>query len=251
VKPWPYPGLVAHRGGGSLAPENTVAAIRIGQSLGFRMHEIDVKLSKDEVAFLLHDSTLERTTTGKGPSAERTWIELCEYDSGLWHSEAFRGERIPSFEAVAKALQEKGTMINVEIKPSPGFEARTGEKVAEAAAALWRGAAVPPLLSSFSFEALMAAKRAVPDLPRGFLTRDIVNADWKRLEDLEAVSVHTDYRTFQAETLGRAHARGLRVLLYTVNDPEKARSYLDEGVDSIVTDNLAEFARLFPDAIAA
>jgi len=251
VKPWPYPGLVAHRGGGSLAPENTVAAIRVGQSLGFRMHEIDVKLSKDEVAFLLHDSTLERTTTGKGPSAERTWIELCEYDSGLWHSEAFRGERIPSFEAVAKALQEKGTMINVEIKPSPGFEARTGEKVAEAAAALWRGAAVPPLLSSFSFEALMAAKRAVPDLPRGFLTRDIVNADWKRLEDLEAVSVHTDYRTFQAENLGRAHARGLRVLLYTVNDPEKARSYLDEGVDSIVTDNLAEFARLFPDAIAA
>ena len=251
MKPWPYPGLVAHRGGGSLAPENTVAAIRIGQSLGFRMHEIDVKLSKDEVAFLLHDSTLERTTTGKGPSAERTWIELCEYDSGLWHSEAFRGERIPSFEAVAKALQEKGTMINVEIKPSPGFEARTGEKVAEAAAALWRGAPVPPLLSSFSFEALMAAKRAVPDLPRGFLTRDIVNADWKRLEDLEAVSVHTDYRTFQAENLGRAHARGLRVLLYTVNDPEKARSYLDEGVDSIVTDNLAEFARLFPDAIAA
>jgi len=59
VKPWPYPGLVAHRGGGSLAPENTIAAIRLGQSLGFRMHEIDVKLSKDEVAFLLHDSTLE------------------------------------------------------------------------------------------------------------------------------------------------------------------------------------------------
>jgi len=251
VKPWPYPGLVAHRGGGSLAPENTIAAIRVGQSLGFRMHEIDVKLSKDEVAFLLHDSTLDRTTSGKGPSSERTWIDLCEYDSGLWHSEAFRGERIPSFEAVAKALQEKGTLINVEIKPNPGFEARTGEKVAEAAAALWRDAAVPPLLSSFSFDALMAAKRAVPDLPRGFLTRDIVSADWRRLEDLEALSVHTDHRTFQGENLGRAHARGLRVLLYTVNDPEKARSYLDEGVDSIVTDNLAEFARLFPDAIAA
>jgi len=251
VKPWPYPGLVAHRGGGSLAPENTIAAIRVGQSLGFRMHEIDVKLSKYEIPFLLHDSTLDRTTSGKGPSWERTWVELCEYDSGLWHSEPFRGERVPSFEAVAKALQEKGTLINVEIKPNPGFEARTGEKVAEAAAALWRDAAIPPLLSSFSFEALMAAKRAVPALPRGFLTRDIVGADWKRLEDLEAVSVHTDYRTFQMDNLARAHGGGMRVLLYTVNDPEKARSYLDEGVDSIVTDNLAEFARIFPDAIAA
>jgi glycerophosphoryl diester phosphodiesterase len=251
LKPWPYPGLVAHRGGGSLAPENTLGAIRLGQSLGYRMHEIDVKLSKDEVPFLLHDATLERTTSGKGPSCERTWAELQEYDSGAWHSEAFRGERLPSFEAVARALQEKGTLINVEIKPSPGFEARTGELVAQAAAELWRGADIPPLLSSFSFEALMAAKRAVPHLPRGFLTKDIVGADWKRLEDLEAVSVHTDHRTFLMENLDVAHRSGLRVLLYTVNDPEKARSYLDAGVDSLVTDNLAEFARLFPEAIAA
>ena len=251
MKPWPYPGIVAHRGGGSLAPENTIGAIRLGQSLGFRMHEIDVKLSKDETPFLLHDSTLERTTSGTGASCERTWVELSEYDAGLWHSAAFRGERLPSFEAVAAALQERGTLINVEIKPSPGFEVRTGEKVAQSAAALWRDGPVPPLLSSFSFEALMAAKAAAPHLPRGFLTRDIVSADWKRLEELEAVSVHTDFRTFQMENLERAHSRGLRVLLYTVNDPEKARSYLDAGIDSIVTDNLAEFARLFPDAIAA
>ena len=97
----------------------------------------------------------------------------------------------------------------------------------------------------------MAAKAAAPHLPRGFLTRDIVGADWKRLEELEAVSVHTDFRTFQMENLERAHSRGMRVLLYTVNDPEKARSYLDAGIDSIVTDNLAEFARIFPEAIAA
>ena len=251
MKPWPYPGLVAHRGGGTLAPENTIGAIRTGQLLGFRMHEIDVKLSRDEIPFLLHDSTLDRTTTGKGLSCERTWKELCEVDAGQWHSEAFRGERLPSFEDVARVLQEKGTLINVEIKPSPGFEARTGEKVAEAAASLWRDGPVLPLLSSFSFDALMAAKKAAPHLPRGFLTKDIVTADWKRLDELDATAVHTDWRTFQMENLARAHARGLRVLLYTVTDPEKARSYLDAGVDSIVTDNLAEFARLFPDAIAA
>ena len=62
-KDWPYPRLIAHRGGGSLAPENTLAAVRLGQSLGYRMHEIDVKLSLDAVPVLLHDEKLERTTS--------------------------------------------------------------------------------------------------------------------------------------------------------------------------------------------
>lgn len=251
MKPWPYPALVAHRGGGALAPENTLASIRLGQSLGYRMHEIDVKLSKDGVAFLLHDSTLDRTTRHKGPSCERTWKELAEMDAGAWYSEPFRGEKLPSFEAVARQLQENNTLINVEIKPSPGFEAVTGEMVATATIELWRDSAVAPLLSSFSFEALMAAKKAAPRLPRGWLTKEFVPGDWKHLEDLEAVSLHTDHRTFRMEELARVQAKGFRLLLYTVNDPEQARSYFEAGVDSLVTDNLAEFARRFPEAIRA
>ena len=251
MKPWPYPGLVAHRGGGSHAPENTLASIRMGQSLGYRMHEIDVKLSKDEVPFLLHDATLDRTTSGKGRSSERTWEELRAFDAGAWHSEAFRGEKLPSFEDAARLLIEKDTLINVEIKPSPGFEARTGEKLAEAAASLWCGAAVPPLLSSFSFEALMAARRAAPHLPRGFLVKEILNTTWPRLDELEAASVHTDHRAFAPDNLERAHGKGLRVLLYTINDAEAAQRFFDAGVDSIVTDSLAEFARRFPEAIRA
>jgi glycerophosphoryl diester phosphodiesterase len=251
MKDWPYPALVAHRGGGSLAPENTLGAIRVGQSLGYRMHELDVKLSKDGVAFLLHDATLDRTTTGKGPSCERTWAELCAFDAGLWHSEAFRGEPLASFEAAARLLQSKDTLINVEIKPSPGFETETGEKVAREASRLWRDAAAPPLLSSFSFDALMAAHRAAPELPCGWLTREIVAEDWSRLDALEAVSVHTDHRTLLVENIERAHATGLRVLLYTVNDPARAEALFAAGVDSIVTDNLAEFARRFPEALRA
>ena len=70
---WPYPRIFAHRGGGSLAPENTLAAIRTGQSLGYAAHEFDVKLSKDGIAMLLHDATLERTTTGRGRACELDW----------------------------------------------------------------------------------------------------------------------------------------------------------------------------------
>jgi len=130
VSPWPYPRIFAHRGGGSLAPENTLAAIRLGQDLGFGAHEFDVKLSKDEVAMLLHDDTLERTTDGKGRACELGWAELCRLDAGGWHSQAFRGEPIPRFDAAARLLIAGGTLANVEIKPADGFDRITGERVA-------------------------------------------------------------------------------------------------------------------------
>ena len=249
MTPWAYPRIFAHRGGGSLAPENTLAAIRLGQSLGYRAHEFDVKLSKDGIAFLMHDPTLERTTSGRGASCERTWAELCTFDAGAWHSEGFRGERLPSLEEAARLLRSRGTLANIEIKPSPGFERVTGEVVAREAASLWHEESVPPLLSSFTFDALVAAREAVPELPRGWLTKEIVPEDWERLERLEAVSVHTDFRTLDRANIAKAHDRGLRVLLYTVNDPDLAEELLAAGVDGLFTDNLDVFARRFAASI--
>ena len=82
---WPYPRLIAHRGGGSLAPENTLAALKLGASLGYRASEFDVKLSRDAVPFLLHDSKLERTTNGVGIAGEFDWSVLEGLDAGAWH----------------------------------------------------------------------------------------------------------------------------------------------------------------------
>ena len=246
MKSWPYPRLFAHRGGGSLAPENTLAAVRLGQSLGYAAHEFDVKLSKDGVAMLLHDDTLERTSTGKGRAADFTWKELLAFDAGSWHSEAFRGERLASFEDVARALIERGHLANVEIKPSKGLERETGTAVARAAAKLWAGAKVPPLLSSFSFDALMAARQAAPQLPRGWLIGEFGEADWARLETLGAVSLHTNYKKFEVEDVKRLHDRGYRVMLYTVNEPDVAARLFDAGVDGIFTDNLKVLAERFP-----
>ena len=249
MKPWPYPRIFAHRGGGSLAPENTLAAIRMGQSLGYEGHEFDVKLSRDAVAMLLHDATLERTTSGRGRAADLDWSELVKLDAGAWHSDAFRGERLPTFEEAARLLRSKGTLANVEIKPTPGFERITGERVAAEALRLWQGAATPPLLSSFSFEALMAAKQAAPALPRGWLVDEFGAEDWKRLEDLEAVSLHTDYKEVARVDIARLHQRGCRLLLYTVNDVSRAARLLEMGADGLFTDNLREFAARFPDGI--
>jgi glycerophosphoryl diester phosphodiesterase len=251
MKPWPYPRLVAHRGGGSLAPENTLAAFRLGQELGYAAHEFDVKLSKDGVPMLLHDDTLERTTSGKGRAADFTWDELARLDAGAWHSEAFRGERLASFEDVARLLQSKGTLAHIEIKPTPGFERETGLRVAQAAARLWKDAPVPPLFSSFSFEALMAAKEAAPHIPRGWLTDRIGAEDWERAKALGGVSVHTNHKKLDPANIARAHDAGYRILTYTVNDMGTAERLFGAGVDGLFTDNLREFAARFPDAIRA
>ena len=166
---WPYPRWIAHRGAGKLAPENTLAAFKHGASHGYRMFECDVKLSADGVPFLLHDATLERTTSGKGIAGERAWGELSKLDAGSWHSAAFANEALPTLDMIARYCIAGGYFLNIEIKPTPGHEAATGSAVADAAARLWPPSTVPPLLTSFAPDALEAAQAAQPELPRGLL----------------------------------------------------------------------------------
>ena len=80
MKPWPFPLWIAHRGAGKLAPENTLAAFRLGAAHGYRAFECDVKLSADGVPFLLHDDTLERTSNGQGIAGEQPWAVISQLD---------------------------------------------------------------------------------------------------------------------------------------------------------------------------
>ena len=243
---WPWPRLFAHRGGGSLAPENTLGAISLGQSLGYTAHEIDVKLTLDGVLILLHDPTLERTTNGKGRAADLPWSALRELDAGSWHSPAFAGERIPSFEEAAALFRSHDTKVHIEIKPTPGFDMATGRAVALATRELFHGAPVPPIFSSFSFEALLAAREAAPEIGRAWLIDQFTEADWDRLARLEAVSLHTNHKKLDLAQVPRLHDKGYRVNLYTVNDPDRAQMLLDAGVDGLFTDSLEAFATRFP-----
>jgi glycerophosphoryl diester phosphodiesterase len=169
VNPSPWPLWIAHRGAGKLAPENTLAALRLGATHGYSAFECDVKLSADGVPFLLHDATLERTTSGRGVAGEHAWAELSRLDAGRWHSRTYAGEPMPTLDAVAAFCRANGHALNIEIKPTPGVERRTGEVTAREAARLWLGAAVPPLLSSFKAEALEGARETAPQLPRAVL----------------------------------------------------------------------------------
>ncbi|WP_427183313.1 glycerophosphodiester phosphodiesterase [Bordetella bronchialis] len=242
---WPYPRLIAHRGGGRLAPENTMAGMRAGAEHGYRMFEYDVKLSKDNVLVLLHDDDVDRTTDGKGPARGMTLAELTALDAGAWHSPAFAGARIPTLEEVARFTLANGIASNVEIKPCPGRETETGTAVALAARELWQGAAVPPLLSSFSEEALAAAHVAAPKLPRALLV-DKIPSDWRdRLVQHDCIGFNVNQKDVTPELVKAVHGAGYRLSAWTVNDPARARQLLDWGVDGIFTD---ELAAIRPDA---
>ncbi|SCU76604.1 glycerophosphodiester phosphodiesterase, cytosolic [Cupriavidus necator] len=239
---WRYPSHIAHRGAGKLAPENTLAAIRHGAGFGYRMFEFDVKLSADGKPVLMHDATLDRTTSGQGRVDALTLGELAQLDAGTWHSPAFAGEPVPTLAAIARYTQANGFMVNIEIKPVPCAEARTGAAVALDAQSLWAGAAVPPLLSSFSEEALAAAARVAPDLPRALLL-DQLPADWlERLRRLGCVALDANHRELDAAVIAAAHAAGFRVLCYTVNDPARAAQLLAWGLDGLITDAVDQIA---------
>src|SRR5260370_26910068 len=238
IDTWAYPRVVAHRGGGALAPENTLAAIDTGARLGLKMIEFDAKLSADNVVFLLHDDTVNRTSNGRGAAARMTYAELAALDAGSCRDARFAGERMPTLEQVAARCASLGLAANVEIKPCPGREAETGRLVAEEAARLWASSGVPPLLSSFSFTALAAARDAASALPRGMLFGAVPD-DWRAQTDsLECVSLHADHRGLDAPLVARIKAAGLFILAYTVNDPARARLLAAWGVDSICTDRI-------------
>lgn len=239
---WPYPARAAHRGGGALAPENTIAALRTGAAFGYRMAEVDVKLSADGVPVLMHDDTVDRTTDGSGRVAAMTLHELQRLDAGRWHSPDCAGERIPTLAGVAAFLLAAGVCANLEIKPCAGREGETGAVAAREARLLWRQAGVPPLLSSFSEAALGAARLAAPELPRALLL-DALAGDWiARCHALECVAVVVNQGALTPEAVAHARQAGLRVATYTVNDPQRAGELAAWGVDCIITDAIDRIA---------
>ncbi len=238
---WPYPRWIAHRGAGKLAPENTLAAFRLGAAHGYRMFECGAKLSADGVVFLMHDATLELTTNGQGIGGNLPWHTLSQLDAGGWHSRTYSGETLPTLEALARFCQANAYLLNIEIKPTPGTESITGEAVAYLVARLWQGAAVPPLLTSFKPDALLAAQTAVPELPRGLLVDTFWSGWLDKAQELGCVAVVANYTLWNAVTVAQVHSAKLRCLSYTVNDECTTQHLLTLGTDGIITDRVDLF----------
>lgn len=246
-RPWPYPRVIAHRGGGALGPENTIAAIEVGRGHGFRAVEVDAMLARDDVPVLMHDPTVDRTTDGKGPVRALTAAELQRLDAGGCFGAAYRGERVPTLAAAIRHCRAHGVWIDIEIKPGHGDARRTGAVVARTAVELYADCVRPggdcaesidpraPLLSSFSREALAAARETAPDLPRGWITSRVPQ-DWRaQLAAPGCVALHTNHRNLTRAVARAIKDAGYWLFCYTVDDPARARQILDWGVDALCT----------------
>ena len=232
---WSFPKIIAHRGGGTLAPENTLAALRCGFLHGFRAVEFDVMALTDGALVLMHDTELGRTVAGSGSIADQTAATLSVADAGAWFSPEYAGEHVPSFTQAAQFCLQHGMKMNVEIKPLPGLESETGRAVAAACVDLPNDSV---LLSSFSVAALRAAQASAPGVARGLLVEGLLS-DWQpQLEQLGAVSLHAQASALTAAQAAAVKHAGFGLMCYTVNDPEQARALFDWGVDAICTDRL-------------
>jgi len=240
-RPWPHPRIIGHRGGGTLAPENTLAGIRKASESGLGAVEFDVMLSADKVPVLIHDETLERTTNGSGSVSATPYAGLAALDAGAWFGPRYRGERLPTFEQAGKLCAELGLWANVEIKPAAGFERETAQIACELVGTLWASAARKPLLSSFQRTCIEVAGAVVPEFERGFLT-DRIEPGWREAaRELGCVSVHCNCAYLTKAQAYEIKSAGFGLLCYTVNEADLARRLFSWGVDAIFTDRLDLF----------
>lgn len=250
---WVFPRLIAHRGGGILAPENTILAIDTGIKYGIPAVEFDVMLSKDNVPFLMHDEDLCRTV---GETAFKNQLlcnvnsaDVANIDAGSWFNPPVAGVTIPRFEDVIKHCMTNNVWMNIEIKPSTGYETITGQVVSDLTAKYFPPTDTQtnyPLFSSFSFESLLAAKKHAPHIARGYLIESVRHTpEWKeQMVQVEAVAVHTDHKFLRDEDIAEIKGLGYGLFCYTVNDQETADDLTRRGVDAFCTDRLDIFGKL-------
>ncbi len=230
------PKIIGHRGVAAYAPENTLEGIHTAADMGVEWVELDVKLTKDQVPIIFHDDTLDRTTNGSGPVAERTLDDLRELECGSWFSDSFAGISIPTLEEALDVLLERELGLNLEIKACPGRDRETAEAALDILSQIWDDHE-RLLVSSFSLVSLETALELAQDWPRGLLIGEEWLENWAELADfLQVSTINVNAKTITREEIDAVMDKGLPVLAYTVNDVEEARRLLRWGVDGVFSD---------------
>lgn len=240
---WPYPKIVAHRLCGTLAPENTLGALKKAAALGVKAVETDVMLTRDGVAIISHDPVLGRAVASDAAVADLTLKDLRKLDAGIRFGAAWRGEKVPLLTEVIDFALAHGIFLNLEIKPSTDDLAdATARETVRIVRERFSGTA-QPLLSSFSRAALKAAQIAAPDIPRGLLLEGTV-PDWATAaQDLQVRTVHPD-ASMDAAFAAEAHDHGWGVMSWTIDDPAEARKLVAYGADALCTNRPDRLLRI-------
>ena len=234
----PRPTIFAHRGSKNHAPENTLAAFKLALAQGAPAIELDVKLTADGEIVVFHDRTLDRTTGGTGRLQDQTLASLKALDAGSHFSPAFKGEPIPTLAEVFEAVGRQ-VFINIELTNYASPKDQLPDKVAELIIKFDLQDGV--MFSSFNRYALQRAKQLLPAVPLGLLALPgIIGAPargWLGRQWVAYQALHPALVDATPGLISKAHQRGHRVHVYTVNKREDMLRLFQHGVDGIFTDD--------------
>jgi len=229
------PAVIAHRGNSSIAPQNTMAAFEAAWRGGADYIELDVQVTADGDAAVIHNGTLDETTSGSGPVAERPAAEIAGLDAGSWFSPVYAGQRVPLLAEVLEFLRTH-PQIGLVLEIKGEWPAGPLEGVLDAASAPFLQGRL--VVESFSHSTMATARDLAPQLRRDLL---ISSADVGLLDlcaDLGVGGVGPDCRMLlqQPDLCDRLHGAGLTVSPWTLNEPAQWSIAVEAGVDAIVTD---------------
>ena len=243
-QPRPLPGapyLVAHRGLSAKAPENTLASFEHASDVpGIDMVELDVRLTKDEEVIVLHDRTLQRTSTGNGPARHYTLEEIRRLDAGSWFHPTFANERIPTLAEVFDRIGGK-LWVDVEIKSDWMHREPPGlleKKVMDVVCQCRMEDRI--LFSSFNHQLLFNIHRMKPTAMTGVLfdfLHDFGRSPSKLAERVGAKVFKCATRELNRRMVDDAHAHGIAVYVYTLNSVQGAQRMVSYNVDGILSNN--------------
>ena len=231
--------MIGHRGGASLAPENTLAGIRKAAELGLEWIELDVTLLGDGAAVMFHDSRLNRTTNGRGHLKKQTLTAVKLLDAGSWHSEHWSGEKVPELHEALSLVKELGLGLNLELKPN---RCDLHRLVGQVIIALDQTdfPAEKLLVSSFNHKALVLfSGRSEHRI--GCLFETLPRSWSHKAQKVGAVSIHVNAEKLTEASAKAVKAGGYELYCYTVNDTQllsRLKSWQVDGVFSDCPQNL-------------
>lgn len=221
--------IIGHRGASELAPENTLKSIRMALESELDMIEIDVSLCKSGEAVVMHNDRVEETTEGKGFIKDLTLQELKKLNAG-------EGEQIPTLQEVINLIDSR-CPLNIEIKGRGSAQEVSRILLTEISE---KGRSWDDfLVSSFDHFELVEFKKLRTEVRISPIISCLPLGLASLAENIEAWSLNMNRETVNQEIVNDAHTKGLKVLVFTVNEPEELAMMEELGVDGIFTNNKA------------
>lgn len=234
------PLLIGHRGYPSKFPENTLASFEGAIQARCDMVELDVTLTRDRKVVVIHDDTLDRTTSGKGAVRAHTLEEIKRLDAGSWFDPRFATERVPELLEVMK-LTTGRCMVNIEIKGSAFEAAYPIDAIEHQVVKLVKTSGAVGRVIVSSFDKRILQRIATMQEPPAIAYISDHGADQRVLEmllEIKAFSWHPRFKVLTRDQVDMMHTANLKVYPWTINTRQEAENLLAMGVDGLICNDL-------------